>query len=132
MAGAETNIEAARRSIEALDARDVDGVLTNWSDDMVFDASRMAEGVYEGKAEFRRFLEQLLESLGELRHSNFTFLTEGDTVIVIADLGIAGSTSGAATGGRFAYRYEVVDGLIRRQEVHPDAQRLLESLGLEP
>ena len=129
--GAEENIAVARRSIEALDNRDVDGVLANWRDDLVFDASRMAEGVYHGKAEFRRWLEQLLESLGELHHSNLEFMTARGSVVVLADLGIAGSASGATSGGRFAYRFEVVDGLIKCQEVHPDPRPLLESLGLE-
>jgi ketosteroid isomerase-like protein len=129
VAGTEANIEVVRRSIAAVDARDVEGVLANWQDDLVFDASRMAEGVYSGKPEFRRWLEQLFESLGELRHSNLEFMTHGDSVVVLADLGIEGSSSGASSGGRLAYRYDVEGGLIKRQEVHPDPRPLLHSLG---
>jgi hypothetical protein len=91
----------------------------------------MAEGVYSGKPEFRRWLEQLFESLGELRHSNLEFMTTGDSVVVLADLGIEGSSSGASSGGRFAYRYDVEGGLIKRQEVHPDPRPLLDSLGVD-
>jgi ketosteroid isomerase-like protein len=127
----ERNVETVRRSIDALNARDLEGVFECFSEDCVFDGSRVMEGVYRGKENYRRFLEEVLDSLGQLEHRELTVLTDVNRVVVLASVEMAGSASGAPGGGRIGYLYELRDGLIVHQEIHPDGEPLVRSLGIE-
>jgi ketosteroid isomerase-like protein len=49
--------EAIRRSVEATNRRDFDGVLASYRPDAVWDASQMGAGIFEGRAAIRGFIE---------------------------------------------------------------------------
>ena len=86
------------------------------------------EGTYNGHAEYRRFLEALLQS-GNLRWEEPRFISGGDHLVVIASVRGTGAASEAPMDRRFAFRYWIEDGLIRRQEVHPDVDAVLADVG---
>jgi ketosteroid isomerase-like protein len=87
------------------------------------------EGTYEGKGPYRRFLESLIETV-DIDYENVGYLTDADRVVAIADVVGAGSTSGIPVQGRVAFVYYLRDGLIYRQEVHPDVETLLREVGI--
>jgi ketosteroid isomerase-like protein len=99
--------------------RDLDAILAHFHADVVFDASRVMEGTYSGRSEYRRFLEDLLLST-ELHWTPTSIEGVGDHVVAVATVSGAGTTSEAPVERTFAFRYWVEEGLIRRQEVYPD------------
>ena len=86
------------------------------------------EGTYRGHAEYRGFLEGLLES-GDLRWEVATIHPAGDHFVVVSSVRGTGATSEAPMERTFAFRYWVDDGLIRRQEVHTNVDALLAEAG---
>lgn len=125
----ERPVDVVQRSIEELNSRDFDALMTCFTDDVVFDGSRVMEGTYEGKEAYRRFLEEAMERV-DVRHFDVSLLTAEDRVIALADVRGTGESSGAPLVGRMAYLYEFREGLIARQEIHPDVEALLSLLGL--
>lgn len=79
------NVELVRSSFAAINDRDVDAILAHFSDDVVFDGSRVMEGVYHGKDSFRGFLEALIES-ATLEYRDLSFLEDGDRVIALGTI----------------------------------------------
>ena len=64
------NAEIVRRSTDAYNRRNVDGMLENWAKDAVLDWSNARSfdaGVYRGHAEIRAFMEEFFASWGEVR-----------------------------------------------------------------
>ena len=121
------DVELVRSSFEALNRRDLDAILAHFHPDVVFDATRIMEGTYTGRAEYRRFLDELFQA-SELHWDATSILSAGDHVAVIARVSGFGSASEAPMQRRFAFRYWVEDGLIRRQEVHPDVDAVRNEL----
>ena len=124
------NVETVRESLDAINSSDFDRVCACFTDDVVFDGTRIAEGIYQGKASYRSFLEESKRT-NAYRFSNYTLLLDEDTVIAVVDTELVGSRSGASTLGRLGFRYQMRDGLIARQEIHADVDELLREQGLE-
>src|SRR3954471_23042757 len=57
-------VELVRKQLEALDRRDLDGVMSSVAEDAVLDGR--AAGVFEGRAAIRGFLEDWFRALEEL------------------------------------------------------------------
>jgi ketosteroid isomerase-like protein len=127
----EGDVDVVRRSFEAFNAGDMRALAACWTDDVVFDGSRAMEGVYRGKDACRRFLAGVLES-SPIEQSDLAISRVGERVVVVARARVKGSASGAEAETRLAYVYELRDGLICHQEIHPDADRLLAELDIAP
>src|SRR5687768_11545371 len=64
------NVEIVRRSTDAYNRRDLDGILENWAPDAVLDWSNshgFDAGVYRGHGEIREFLQRFLATWEEVR-----------------------------------------------------------------
>lgn len=64
------NVEIVRRSTDAYNRRDIDGILENWAHDAVLDWSNsrgFETGVYRGQGEIRAFTERFLAAWDEVR-----------------------------------------------------------------
>jgi len=116
-----------RSSYDALNARDVDAVLGHFTEDCIFDASRIMEGVYEGREAYRGFLERLLEATEIVYTPEEMITNPRGPVLVRTRLHGAGSSSKAPMVGELGFVYELEEALIHRQEVHPDPDELLRS-----
>lgn len=123
------NVQTVRRSLEAINADDFEGVMECFTDDCVFDGSRIAEGIYEGKDNYRAFLEES-KRLNSYRFSGYSLLEGDELVVALVDASATGTASGASTLGRLGFLYRMRDDLIARQEIHPDPGELLAGLGL--
>src|SRR5213083_3794761 len=64
------NVEIVRRSTDAYNRRDLDGMLEDWAPDAVLDwsnARAFDAGVYRGHGEIRAFVEGFLAAWDEIR-----------------------------------------------------------------
>ncbi|MGH2974309.1 MAG: nuclear transport factor 2 family protein [Solirubrobacterales bacterium] len=64
------NVEIVRRSTDAYNRRDIDGILENWAEDAVLDWSNARSfdaGIYRGHGEIRAFMEEFFASWDEVR-----------------------------------------------------------------
>jgi ketosteroid isomerase-like protein len=130
-------VELARRSFEPLSRHDVDGIMSFYAPDAVWDLSTGGLGMFRGHAAIRDFMEDWLRSydrvevdLGEVVH-----LGSGVVFIVCEQKGLL-----AGSGGEVAIRYAAVivwvDGLIESvtnyldiDEARAAAARLAEERG---
>lgn len=107
-----------RRSFEALAAGDLDRLFECFTEDCVFDGSRVAEGVYEGEANYRSFLQGALDTVRP-RHE-VRLDAGGEHVLAIGKLIGVGQTSGATMEMPVAYLYRLRDGRIEHQTMFTD------------
>jgi len=66
----EENVEIVRRSTDAYNRRDLDGILESWALDAMLDWSNARSfdaGVYRGHGEIRAFMEEFFASWDEVR-----------------------------------------------------------------
>jgi ketosteroid isomerase-like protein len=64
------NVEIVRRSTDAYNRRDLDGILESWAQDAMLDWSNARSfdaGVYRGHGEIRAFMEEFFASWDEVR-----------------------------------------------------------------
>jgi ketosteroid isomerase-like protein len=120
MAG-EENLAVVRRSFEALNDADLDRLFECFTDDCVFDGSRIAEGIYKGRERYRAFLQGALDTVAA-RHTDLELRQDGNHVLATAMLIAHGQVSGAETDMAVAYLYELRDGLIAHQMMFADVE----------
>jgi ketosteroid isomerase-like protein len=79
------NVEVIRRSMDAFNRRDVDGILREWDPDAEVDWSRSAgveEGIYRGHRALRDFWNTFIEMWERLLVSADEFIDCGESVVV--------------------------------------------------
>jgi ketosteroid isomerase-like protein len=130
-----TLVELVRVSLEAVNRRDMDGLMATLAPDAVYDTSPSGMGVYEGHAAIRAFLKGYWDCFEELRFELEEALDLGNGVAFIVNRQVArpvGSTE--QVGTREAHVTEWVEGMVVRLTVYNDidagraaAERLAES-----
>lgn len=93
-------------------------------EDCVFDASRVGEGIYEGKESYRSFLQGTLETVRP-RHV-VTLDAAGEHVLATGKLIGVGQTSGAEIEMPVAYVYRMDQRRILHQTIYPDRDQAAE------
>lgn len=112
-------IDVVRRCFEAWDRGDLAGVLANYSDDVVVDATRLMDGIYRGTVAVRAYYEGIMDIFSFI-NDDAQVVEASDTVTVRTRVRALGAVSGAAVDGDFVYSFEVRDGLVRRVILYPD------------
>jgi ketosteroid isomerase-like protein len=102
------------------------------ADDVVWDFSRrqVDPGVYHGHEGARRFMRELSQAWGELRHELSNVIPSGNRVLVILALKGSGRSSAIEVTVRIAHLWTVQNGKITSLEYFGDvaeAQRALEA-----
>ena len=128
-------VALARRSVEAMNRRDLDAAMSYFAADAVWDASRVGVGTFVGVAAIRSFQSDWLATFEELTVDVPEIVDMGNGVIyAICDL-----TGRLAGGGEVHQRWAGVntlaDGLCVRVEAYlnPDeARAAAERLAEEP
>jgi ketosteroid isomerase-like protein len=119
------NVEAVKRTIEAYNRRDVDGLLDELDPEVEWRPSLPVllggdETVYRGHDGARELLRDLDEVLAE-RHLDLPDIRdEGDRVVATGSLRIRGKSSGALTESPFTWVAEFKDGRALRIQTHLD------------
>jgi hypothetical protein len=129
-------VELTRRSIEAMNRRDLDAAMSYFAADAVWDASQIGIGTFVGVAAIRSFQNDWLATFEELTVDMVEIVDMGNGVVY----GICVLTGRLAGGGKVYQRWAAVntfvDGLCVRVEAYlnPDearagAERLAEDQG---
>lgn len=121
-------LEIVRRCFAAWDRGDLEGVLAQYADDVVVDASRIAEGVYRGKRAVRAFYAGIFESTA-FTNEGTEYLASGERILVVTRIAGAGLRSGAPMDAPFAYLFSVDDGAVREVVFYPDEAEGRRELG---
>ena len=129
--------ELARASLEAINRRDFDALMSYAAPDFVYDTSPSGFGVYEGEAAIRDFITGYWDAFEELSFEleGFVDLGNGVTFAVIVQTGRVGGSSGYVEL-RYGSVMEWSAGLIARNTTYPDtdeafaaAERVAEERG---
>jgi ketosteroid isomerase-like protein len=128
-------VEGTRRSLEAVNRRDLDALMSFLAPGAVYDTSPSGLGVYEGEAAIRAFIKGYWDAFEELRFELEELLDLGNGVTFSVnrqDARPAGSTAHVRT--REAHVTEWVEGMVVKMTVYTDidegraaAARLAES-----
>ena len=128
------NVEVVRRSTDAYNRRDLDGVLENWAPDAVVDWSRSRgfdAGVFRGHDEIKAHWQRLLEAFDEVRVELIDPIEEvEDGVLVAENLGYLRGRDGIQVQTRTAWLITIRDGQVTSFTLYQTKQEALEAAGL--
>lgn len=130
------NIDRVRAELEVLSGQDVEGVLSFYSDDVVFIDVSMAEPL-RGKPAMRAFMRGMYDAFSDLRAENVNVF--GDDVFVAAEYDLVGTNDGPLdgqppTGKSFRLQavsvYEARGDIFVRETFYWDSLTLARQLGV--
>jgi hypothetical protein len=129
-------LELVRHSLEAFNARDVEGILETLSPGVDFlllgggFAAFFGERLH-GHSGARRFFEAFFETFpeGPIEFDRIEPLGDG-RILTLARMTQVGAASGASAAIAWGQVYEFDGGLISRMENHYDPQEALRSVGI--
>ena len=126
------NVETVRRSVEAFNRRDLDDMLREMHPDAELDWSRshgLRSGIYRGKAEIKRFWEELLDHFEEINVRPERFIEAGEHVVV-PYRSFARGRAGIRVEAANTQVSTLRDGKIVRQQLFQETEEALEALGI--
>ena len=110
------NVELAWRGVETFNRGDLDAIEELWADDVELDFSASRSpyaGVYEGKKEARRFLEETISAWETVRWEPKEIVAVGrDEVLIDNVMKARGRGSGVDVEGHGAQLWTARDGLL--------------------
>ena len=128
------NAEIVRRSTDAYNRRNVDGMLENWAKDAVLDWSNARSfdaGVYRGHAEIRAFMEEFFASWDEVRIEIVYGPVEVEDGVVIAEnVTYMRGRDGIEVQARSAWLITIRDGEQTSLTLYQTRHEALEAAGL--
>ena len=134
MSKPEENVETARRCVDALNRRDVEGYLDCCTDDVELRTALVAlEGAHEGAAGIRSFFADITDAAPDFWLEVERLEAVGPDRVLGFERGTASGRSSQVTLGggiTFGSVYDFAGGKIRRLEVFTDRQKALEAVGL--
>ena len=128
------NMEIVRRSTDAYNRRDLDGMLETWAQDAVLDwsnARTFDAGVYRGHGEIRAFMEEFLATWAEVRLE----IVDGpiqveDDLLVTENVAYLRGRDGIEVQARSAWLHTFQDGEQTSLTLYQTKQEALEAAGL--
>jgi len=128
------NVEIVRRSTDAYNRRDLDGILENWTTDAVIDWSNshgFDAGVYRGHGEIRAFLQRFLETWDEVRLEIVDGPVEvEDGLLITENVAYMRGRDGIEVQARSAWLITIRDGEQTSLTLYQTKQDALEAAGL--
>jgi ketosteroid isomerase-like protein len=130
----QTNVEAARRCVDALNRRDVDGYLACCTDDVELRTALVAlEGAHNGAEGIRRFFADIQDTAPDFWLEIERIEAVGPDRVLAFERGAASGRSSGVTveqGIPFGTVYDFAEGKVRRIRVFTDRHDALEAAGL--
>ena len=127
------NVEIVRRGFQAFNDRDLDAMLDSLAEDvewrLIGGFADMVGSEFRGRAGVRRFLIDIIESVGG-RSEIETILEADDRVVVTVRSVGAGGTSGTPVTLRWGQVYTFCHGQISEVDNYYTANEALEAVGL--
>jgi ketosteroid isomerase-like protein len=128
------NVEIVRRSTDAYNRRDLDGMLENWAPDAVLDwssARSFDAGVYRGHGEIRAFTEGFLATWDEARIEIVDGPVEVEDGLLIAEnITYMRGRDGIEVQARSVWLITIRDGEQTSLTLYQTKQEALEAAGL--
>ena len=128
------NVEIVRRSTDAYNRRDLDGIVENWAPDAVVDWSNSRgfdAGVYRGHGEIRAFVQRFLAAFEEVRID----IVDGpieveDGLLITENVAYLRGRDGIEVQARSAWLITIRDGEQTSLTLYQSKQEALEAAGL--
>ena len=127
------NVEIVRRSTDALNRRDLDGLVQHWGPDAVVDWSNSRgpeAGVYRGHDEIRAFAKRFLAAWDEVRVEIDDPIEVEDDLLVVENVTYLRGRDSIETQARSAWVTTFRDGQQTSLTMHQTKQEALEAAGL--
>ena len=128
------NVEIVRRSTDAYNRRDLDGILESWAQDAMLDWSNARSfdaGVYRGHGEIRAFMEEFFASWDEVRIEIVYGPVEVEDGVVIAEnVTYMRGRDGIEVQARSAWLITIRDGEQTSLTLYQTRHEALEAAGL--
>jgi ketosteroid isomerase-like protein len=128
-----SNVEIARRLLEAFNDEGIEGVLPYYDDDCeVYDPDLPGDRTYRGKEALRSLLDLMLmgSELTEIR--DYELLPAGDRVVALIRTYFRGDGGGPEVEVRDAHTMTFRDGKIVYWRLYIDRTEALTDAGLDP
>ncbi len=129
------NIEAVRRSTDAYNRRDLDGIVETWAPDAVVDwsSSRGPDaGVYRGRGEIRAFMQRFFEAWDEVRIEFVHDPAEiEDDLLIAENVAYMRGRDGIEVEARSAWLITFRDGQQASLTLYQSKGEALEAAGLQ-
>jgi ketosteroid isomerase-like protein len=116
-----TPLDVVRGCFAAWNAGDLDGVVALYAPDVRVDATRIGEGVYEGRDSVRAYYGEIVESM-PFSNEGIEFVTADEQVAVKIQMRGVGGASGATVDTPFGFLFTVRDGAVTEVVFHRDPQ----------
>jgi ketosteroid isomerase-like protein len=114
-------VELTRRTLEAVNRRDLDTLMSLAAPDVVYDTSPSGLGVYKGQASIRAFIKGYWDAFEELRFELEELLDLGDGVTFSVNRQDARPVGSAAhVRTREAHVTEWIEGVVVKLTVYTD------------
>jgi ketosteroid isomerase-like protein len=126
------NVETVRRMTEALDRANWDGVFAETSPDFEWetDPRHPRAGVYRGRAEFRRFIEDLEDPFEQTVTELEQVFAAADQVVAFVKIRRRVRGSSAEVEIRIGELYTLREGKLVRGRAFAEREQALEAAGL--
>jgi ketosteroid isomerase-like protein len=129
----ETNVEIARRLLEAFNDDGVEGVLPYYAEDCeVYDPDLPGNRSYRGKDALRGVLDLMLTGAERTEIRDYELLPAGDRVVALIRTYFRGEGGGPEVEVRDAHTMTFRDGKIVYWRLYIDRTEALTDAGLDP
>jgi ketosteroid isomerase-like protein len=129
----ETNLEIARRLLQAFNDEGIEGVLPYYDDDCeVYDPDVPGNHTYRGKEGLRSFLNLMLMGSERTEIRDYELLPAGDRVVALIRTYFRGDGGGPEVEVRDAHTMTFRNGKITYWRLYIDRTEALTDTGLDP
>jgi ketosteroid isomerase-like protein len=126
----EQNVETLRRSVEAFNAGDREGLLSCMHPEIEF-YSAFEQNVYRGHEGMVRYRDAVDDVLADFHTEDDRFLDAGgDRVVHLYKLVVRGAGSGVPGSRENAILWEFLDGMLFKGRVYLDPDEAFEAAGM--
>jgi ketosteroid isomerase-like protein len=128
-----SNVEIARRLLEAFNDDGIEGVLPYYDDDCeVYDPDLPGDRTYRGKEALRSLLNLMLMGAEQTEIRDYELLSAGDRVVALIRTYFRGDGGGPEVEVRDAHTMTFRDGKIVYWRLYIDRAEALTDAGLDP
>ena len=127
------NVQIARRTFEAIRARDIDGLVELYDPDIEFEpltGMQVEIGGYRGHAGVRRYFEEITQVWEEMLPHADDVRPVADQVVILGGCAVRGRGSGAMSDNPMAWVLTLRDGKVLRHRAYRTREEALDAVGL--
>ena len=127
------NVQIARRTFEAIRARDIDGLVELYDPDIEFEpltGMQVEIGGYRGHAGVRRYFEEITHVWEVMLPHADDVRGVDDQVVILGGCAVRGRGSGAISDNPMAWVLTLRDGKVLRHRAYSSREEALDAVGL--